>query len=47
MCLYYGLKANFYDINMNGNLNLFEPLPHLKTTLAQDLDNKTLVIINN
>jgi len=32
---------------MNGNLNLFEPLPHLKTTLAQDLDNKTLVIINN
>ncbi|CDW71365.1 UNKNOWN [Stylonychia lemnae] len=47
MCLYYGLKANFYDINMNGNLNLFEPLPHLTTTLAQDLDNKTLVIINN
>eukprot|EP00347_Sterkiella_histriomuscorum_P009341 403341583 len=47
MCQYFGLKPNFYDINMNGNINLFEPLPHLQTTLAKDLENKTLIIINN
>jgi len=47
MCDYYDLKVNFYDVNMHGNLNLFEPLPHLQTTLSKDLDNKTLVVINN
>lgn len=47
MCEYFGLKANFYDINMHGNLNMFEPLSHLKSTLAKDLENKTLVVINN
>ena len=32
---------------MHGSLNLLKPLPHLKTTLAEDLKGKTLVIINN
>jgi hypothetical protein len=32
---------------MHGSLNLLKPLPHLKTTLAEDLKDKTLVIINN
>jgi len=36
-CQMFGLKQNFYDISMHGSLNLFNPLPHLKTFLAQDL----------
>ena len=47
MCSYYGLKQNFYDISMHGKLDLHTPLPHLKTTLAEDLFGKTLVLLNN
>lgn len=32
---------------MHGTLNLLKPLPHLKTSLAEDLKGKTLVILNN
>ena len=32
---------------MQGTLDLFKPLPHLQTNLAQDLFGKTLVILNN
>lgn len=47
MCGYYGLKFNFYDITMHGVLDLFKPLPHLKTFLAEDLKGRTLAILNN
>ena len=47
MCQYYGLKHNFYDITMHGKLDLFTPLPHLQTFLAQDLKGKTLALLNN
>ena len=47
MCAYYGLKHNFYDVSMHGTLDLFKPLPHLQTCLAEDLKEKTLVILNN
>ena len=46
-CDFLGLKINFYDISMHGTLDLFKPLPHLSTCLAQDLKGKTLAIINH
>ena len=46
-CDIFGLKNNFYDISMHGTLDLFKPLPHLTTCLAEDLKGKTLAIINN
>jgi len=47
MCQYFGLRHNFYDVTMHGTLNLMIPLPHLQTSLAQDLKGKSLVILNN
>lgn len=32
---------------MHGTLNLLKPLPHLKTSLAEDLKGKTLAILNH
>jgi hypothetical protein len=46
-CATLGLIQNFYDLSMHGILNILKPLPHLQTSLAQDLKGKTLVIINN
>lgn len=46
MCLYLGITPSFYDISMHGTLNLFAPLPHLQSTLVEDLRGKTLVLIN-
>lgn len=46
MCSTFGLVPNFYDINMHGVLDLFTPLPHLQTCLAEDLKGKTLAILN-
>ena len=43
----YGLNSNFYDINMHGMLDLFNPLPHLDQPLAKDLEKKTLCVLNN
>jgi hypothetical protein len=47
MCAYFGIKHNFYDITMHGKLDLFTPLLHLSTCLAQDLKEKTLAILNH
>ena len=47
MCATFGIKHNFYDICMHGKLDLFTPLPHLSTCLAKDLEERTLVILNN
>eukprot|EP00347_Sterkiella_histriomuscorum_P010157 403377385 len=47
-CQSLNLVSNFYDINMQGNLNLFETQTHSgESYLAKDLENKTLVIIND
>eukprot|EP00347_Sterkiella_histriomuscorum_P009216 403342079 len=46
-CQSLNLVSNFYDINMHGNLNLFEPQDNLGNYLAKDLENKTLAIIND
>ncbi len=32
---------------MHGTLDLYKPLPHLSTCLAQDLKGKTLAILNH
>ena len=34
ICQYYGLIYNFYDVCMQGTLDLFEPLPGQSTNLA-------------
>lgn len=46
-CRIYDLKPNFYDVTMHGTIDLFTPLPHLQTSLAQDLRNRTLVILDS
>ena len=32
---------------MHGTLDLFKPLPHLQTCLAEDLRDKTIVVLDN
>ncbi|CDW90129.1 UNKNOWN [Stylonychia lemnae] len=46
-CQYYGLKHNYYDLSMTGHLNLFQIQEESKTNLAQDLQLKTIVLINS